>query len=169
MSFVKKAEEENLRIGRKAGQALRLVSHGFVGLLAGHVEEAKTQADRALHLSIETKERGHQAWALFLLGDITAKTDTKEKSQENYHQALALAEEHKMAPLQAHCHRSLADLYRTAGEIRLARTEFTAAVELYQRMDMTFWLQRVNERLNLSDRETKTDYECPERDTGGSS
>ena len=148
MPFMEKADEETRRIGRKAGQALRLVWHGFVSLLAGRVEEAKTQADRALQLSIETKERGHQAWALFLMNDIAARIDTKEKTQKNYHQALALAKELKMNPLQAHCHLCLGDSYVMAGEIELARSEFTAAAKLYQSMDMTFWVERANEALS---------------------
>jgi class 3 adenylate cyclase/tetratricopeptide (TPR) repeat protein len=145
--LMEKADEETRRIGRKAGQALRQVWHGFVSLLAGRIEEANVQAERALQLSLETKERGHQAWALFLMSDIAARIDTKEKAQNHYHQALTLAKELKMNPLQAHCYLRLGDSYATAGEVELARSEFTAAAKLYQSMDMTFWLKRANEVL----------------------
>jgi hypothetical protein len=53
-------------------------------------------------------------------------------------QALALAEELSMRPLQAHCHRGLCTLYGTTGQWEQARTELSAAVDLYQAMEMTF-------------------------------
>ena len=56
---------------------------------------------------------GFQAWALRLLGEIVAHdTPSKiEPARAAYQQALALAEELGMCPLQAHCHRGLGTLY----------------------------------------------------------
>jgi hypothetical protein len=45
-----------------------------------------------------------------------------------------------MQPLVAHCHRGLGLLYATTGQREQARTELSAAVDLYQAMEMTFWL-----------------------------
>jgi hypothetical protein len=45
-----------------------------------------------------------------------------------------------MRPLQAHCRRGLGTLYATTGQREQARTELSAAVDLYQAMEMTFWL-----------------------------
>ncbi len=45
-----------------------------------------------------------------------------------------------MRPLQAHCHRGLGMLYATTGPREQARTELSAAIDLYRAMDMTFWL-----------------------------
>ena len=43
-------------------------------------------------------------------------------------------------PLQAHCHRGLGRLYAATGQWELARAELSTAIEMYQAMEMTFWL-----------------------------
>jgi Flp pilus assembly protein TadD len=58
----------------------------------------------------------------------------------DYHQALALAEELGMRPLQAHCHLGLGILYARTGQRQQARTALATAIDLYRAMDMTFWL-----------------------------
>jgi len=45
-----------------------------------------------------------------------------------------------MRPLQAHCHRGLGMLYATIGQREQVRAELSTAIELYQAMEMTFWL-----------------------------
>jgi uncharacterized protein HemY len=52
-----------------------------------------------------------------------------------------------MRPLVAHCHLSLGMLYATTGQWEPARTELTAAVAMYQAMEMTFWLPETKEAL----------------------
>ena len=68
---------------------------------------------RALELARAHQERGHQAYALHLLGDIAAHREPLEvePAETHYRQALALAEELGMRPLQAHCHLGLGTLY----------------------------------------------------------
>jgi hypothetical protein len=51
-----------------------------------------------------------------------------------------LAEELGMRPLVAHCHRGLGTLYTTTGQWEQACTALSTAIEMYQSMDMTFWL-----------------------------
>jgi hypothetical protein len=63
-----------------------------------------------------------------------------EQAAIHYHQALALAEELSMRPLQAHCHRCLGRLYAATGQWELARAELSTAIEMYEAMEMTFWL-----------------------------
>jgi tetratricopeptide (TPR) repeat protein len=111
-------------------------------MLAGRLEEAQALAERALTLSRAHQERGHQAYALHLLGDIAAHHEPPqvEQAEAHYRQALALAEERGMRPLQAHCHRGLGTLYATIGQQEQARAELSAAIGLYRAMDMTFWL-----------------------------
>ena len=55
-------------------------------------------------------------------------------------EALALAEQLGMRPLMAHCHRGLGTLYAKIGRLEHARSELSTAIDLYQSMDMTFWL-----------------------------
>ena len=58
----------------------------------------------------------------------------------HYRQALALAEELAMRPLQAHCHRSLGMLYARQGQQEQARAALASAIALYRDMELTFWL-----------------------------
>ena len=53
------------------------------------------------------KERGYEAHALRFLGEVAAQRQPPQVAQAEayYRQALALAEELGMRPLQAHCHR----------------------------------------------------------------
>jgi tetratricopeptide (TPR) repeat protein len=122
-------------------QALCRLSLGEAQVLAGRLEEAHTLAERALALAGEHQERGNQAYALRLLGDIATHQQHPETEQAaaHYRQALALAEELHMRPLRAHCHRSLGTLSATTGQQEQARAALSTALEMYQAMEMTFW------------------------------
>ena len=78
----------------------------------------RTPSPSALALARAHQERGHQAYALRLLGDIPARREPPEAEQAeaHYQQALALAEELGMRPLQAHCHLGLGTLYAKIGQ-----------------------------------------------------
>jgi tetratricopeptide (TPR) repeat protein len=115
---------------------------GEAQLLAGCLEEAHTLVERVLAHARAHQERGHQASALRLLGDIAARSEPPEvaRAADHYRQALALADELGMRPLVAHCHRGLGTLYATVGQWEQARAALTTAIELYRAMDMTFCL-----------------------------
>jgi hypothetical protein len=66
-----------------------------------------------------------------------------ESAATHYHQALALADELGMRPLQAHCHLGLGRLYHQFGLREPGRAELAIASELYRAMEMTFWLPQV--------------------------
>ena len=121
---------------------LQLSALGEAYLHAGRLEEAHALATCALEYHRTHQERGREAHALRLLGDIAARRDPPEAEQTegSYRQALTLAEELGMRPLQAHCHRGLGMLYATTGQGEQARTKLSAAVDLYHAMEMTFWL-----------------------------
>jgi tetratricopeptide (TPR) repeat protein len=122
--------------------ALCGLSLGEAHLRAGSLEEAHTLAERTLALAREHQERGNQAYALRLLGDIAAQRDPPhvEEAGTYYRQALDLAEELGMRPLVAHCHHDLGTLYAKLGQGEQARAELSTAIELYRAMEMTFWL-----------------------------
>ena len=63
-----------------------------------------------------------------------------EQAVAHYQQALALAEELGMRPLQAHCHHGLGRLYHQIGRAEPARVALSTAIGLYRAMDMTLWL-----------------------------
>jgi class 3 adenylate cyclase/tetratricopeptide (TPR) repeat protein len=130
-------------------QALCSLSLGEAQVLAGRQEDAHTLAERARALTREHQERGDEAYALRLLGEITTRRTPPEREQAEsyYRQALTLAEELGMRPLVAHCHLGLGKLYATIGRRSEACAELSAAVELYQAMEMTFWLPQVEAAL----------------------
>ena len=52
-----------------------------------------------------------------------------------------------MRPLQAHCHRSLGTLYAQTDHAEQARDALSTALEMYQSMDMMFWLPQTEAAL----------------------
>ncbi len=127
------------RIARLPGW---MAQWGEACLLAGRINEAAQLAGRALELACTHNGRGRQAWILRLLGDIAAHRLLPDitPAVAYYRQALALAEELGMRPLQAHCHLGLGALYAKVGLSEPARAALSTAIELYRIMDMTFWL-----------------------------
>jgi tetratricopeptide (TPR) repeat protein len=130
-------------------QALCGLSLGEAQMLAGRLEEAHALAERTLALVRAHQERGHEAYALRLLGEIAARRQPPDAEQPEpyYRQALALADELGMRPLMAHGHLGLGTLYTKIGRPEQARAELSAAVELYRAMEMTFWLSQAETAL----------------------
>ena len=120
---------------------MRVVLHGLASLLAGRVVDAQALAEKALQLAIETMERGHQAWALFLKAVISARGGNV---QNEFDEALALAKELRMNPLQAYCHLGLNEFYQLQGDTDQAEKEFRLATHLFGQMGMTTWPIRAN-------------------------
>jgi tetratricopeptide (TPR) repeat protein len=115
--------------------------------LAGRYEEAQALAVQADARAHETQEHGSQAWTARLLGEMHAHGDAPdvEQAEDHYHQALALADELGMRPLQAHCHLGLGTLYATTDQRERARAELSTAIDLYRAMEMTFWLPQAEQ------------------------
>jgi tetratricopeptide (TPR) repeat protein len=123
---------------------LGLVHLGEACLLVNQLQEAAGSAVKALTLIREGGQRGYEAWALRLLGEIASHRDPHdaETAEVHYRQALALADELGMRPLVAHCHLGLGTLYRRAGKRDLASEHLTTAATMYREMDMRFWLEQ---------------------------
>jgi predicted ATPase/class 3 adenylate cyclase len=136
------AIEQATATKRVSDKALCHLCLGEALILDGRMEEADTFAEGALTLAHDYQERGHEAYALRLLGDIAARREPpeSERAEAYYRQALALTEELGMRPLLAHCHLGLGTLYSSVGRGEEARRELSAAIELYRAMEMTFWL-----------------------------
>jgi tetratricopeptide (TPR) repeat protein len=118
-------------------------------LLAGRLEEAHALGAGAVTHARTHQERGHEAYALRLLGDIAGRREPPESepAEAHYRHALALANELGMRPLQAHCHLGLGTLYAKIGRSEQAHAELSTAIELYRAMDMTFWLPQAEAAL----------------------
>jgi tetratricopeptide (TPR) repeat protein len=132
-------------VATQAMENMRGRVHGWLSeayLRLGRPDEAWALAERGLECCRMYAQQGEQAWTLRLLGDIAARREPSEsmEAEIHYRQALALAEELGMRPLQAHCHRGLGTLYAKIGRREHAHTELSTALELYHAMAMTFWL-----------------------------
>jgi tetratricopeptide (TPR) repeat protein len=120
------------------------------GLAAAHqLDRAKTVAQHALELALRHKERGHQAWALRLMGELSALSEPPAvgEAEAYFAQALTLAEELEMRPLVARTHLGLGRLLRLTGERDRAEDHLATALGLLREMDMRFWLSRAAEEL----------------------
>jgi tetratricopeptide (TPR) repeat protein len=130
-------------------QTLCSLTLGEAQMLAGRLEEAQALAEGALLLARAHQERGNEAYSLYLLGELAVRRKPPDcaLAADHYQQALVLAEELGMRPLQAHCHRGLGTLYRRTGRGAQARAALAIAITLYRAMDMTFWLPPANAAL----------------------
>jgi tetratricopeptide (TPR) repeat protein len=149
LPLLEQAVEQATAIQLMRDLSLRVAALSEGYLLAGRLEEASDLAGRALALARTYKERGSQAHALRLLGEIAAYGDLPqvEPAEDYYRQAIALAEELGMRPLLAHCHKGLSTLYIKTGRLEPARVELTIAIALYRAMEMTFWLPQAEAML----------------------
>jgi class 3 adenylate cyclase/tetratricopeptide (TPR) repeat protein len=126
---------------------LRSVSTTQLGkalLLAGRVEEARDAGTRVVAFASERGERGHEAWAHHLLGDMASHRDCPDvtAAEAHYITSTALASEFGMRPLVAHCRLSLGRLYGRAGD-RRATEHLATAMSLFHEMGMRFWFEKV--------------------------
>jgi tetratricopeptide (TPR) repeat protein len=131
-----------IRNGLEWWEALAELRLGEALLAAGDVDEARAAATRALGLSRERGERGHEAWALRLLGEIAAhpRSLVADDAEGHYGQALSLAEWLGMRPLVAHCHLGLGKLFRRTASREQADEHLITAATMYREMGMAYWL-----------------------------
>ena len=142
LALVEQGVEQQVARGRPRQRARSIADLSEAYLLAGRLEDARQRAAQALGLARQYQQRGWQARALWLLGESMARQGSPavEPAVGHYRQALALAEELGMRPLQAHCHRGLGMLYARQGQQEQAHAALATAIALYRDMQMTFWL-----------------------------
>jgi tetratricopeptide (TPR) repeat protein len=142
LPLVEQGVEQAVAMGRPTSLVPAVACLSEAYLLAGRLEEAHQRAAQAVDLARQYQQRGTQAWALWLLGESTARQAFPESEPAAGHcrQALVLAEELGMRPLAAHCHFGLGTLYVQTGQWEQAQSELSAAIDLYRAMDMAFWL-----------------------------
>jgi tetratricopeptide (TPR) repeat protein len=142
IALLKQALKGDEAAQEKAMLPLCLIFLGEAYLLAGRLDDALPLVRRALALSTEHGQGGYEVRALHLLGEIAARYDHSEKADGHYRDAFALAEKIGFRPLAAHCHLSLAKLYRRTGKREQAREHLAMATTMYREMGMPFWLER---------------------------
>jgi len=111
--------------------------------LAGHIGPATAATREALELARRHGERGNEAEALRVLGEVTAGAGgDMAEAAAHLLEALALAGALHTRPLAAHCHLGLGKLYRRIGKRQEAQEHLTTATTMYREMDMRFWLDQ---------------------------
>jgi class 3 adenylate cyclase/tetratricopeptide (TPR) repeat protein len=115
------------------------------GLLArGDAAAARAAADRAIELALAHGERGHEAMAWRLIGDIASRGAVEDfgAAREAYEQALSIADELGLRPLAARTHFHLGQLQRGLGRLEDAEEHMARAVVLFADMGMRYWLEQ---------------------------
>src|SRR5712691_2973793 len=109
LALMEDALKDDIRTGSLHAHSDHVARLSEVCLLAGRHDEAWQHARQALDLARQYGERGYEALALHQLGAVCTHADSPdvELAATYYQQALALAEELGMRPLQATTHLSL--------------------------------------------------------------
>jgi tetratricopeptide (TPR) repeat protein len=142
LALVRQACADLESVGVVAFHSLVVANLSEACRLAGRLEDAHAAAARVLSLARERGERGREADALRLLGDVAAHPKRLDVTAAggHYSQALALASELGMRPTMAHCHLGLGRLAGQTGDAEKARMHLTTAAAMYRDMGMEFWL-----------------------------
>jgi transcriptional regulator with AAA-type ATPase domain/tetratricopeptide (TPR) repeat protein len=145
VSLLAEAIGLNQSTGGRGSHSLLItfLAEGYV--LAERLDDALACAKQALAHAREHHERGDEAYALRLHGEVVARLDPSaiETAGTHFLQALELARELGMRPLMAHCHLGLGTLRRRAGHLQQAEEHLGAALGLFSEMGMPGWAERV--------------------------
>ncbi len=143
LPLLQQAVERAAAMKLKADQPLRLARLAQAHVKAGRTESALPLVGQALDLAQEQRERGHEAHAHRVLGELWASGDAPDlgRAAAHYRSALALSEPLGMRPLVAHCHLGLGKLYRRTGKGEQEQKHVTTATTMYREMGMTYWLE----------------------------
>ncbi len=137
------------RLGFRAYEALGDAQLSEALVIDDQLDEAGRAATRALELARARGQRGFEAGALRMLGEVAARRDPPDANaaEDHYRRAMALAEELDMRPLVAHCRFGLGGLSRRTERRSQVREHLAAATALYREMDMGFWREKAEDEL----------------------
>jgi class 3 adenylate cyclase/tetratricopeptide (TPR) repeat protein len=124
-----------------------LLGEGF--LATGDMLHAAEIGERALALARAHGERGHEAAALQLLGDLAAAQEPPQPTTatERYGEAIAIAVELGLRPLLARAHLGLGQLHRRGGRMLEAEEHLATAAVIFSDLGMRAWLDRTEPEL----------------------
>jgi tetratricopeptide (TPR) repeat protein len=141
-ALIEQAEQQAASVRYLGVYASDIALLGDAYRMAGLPDQARATALLALESARSRQEVGGEAWALRLLGMLAARSEPPQsgEAETRLSEALALAEELGMRPLQARCHLGLGMVLQQIGRRDGARAELTAAVAMLSEMGMTHWL-----------------------------
>jgi transcriptional regulator with AAA-type ATPase domain/tetratricopeptide (TPR) repeat protein len=126
------------RIHLAASSSMWLTYLGEAYLRLGRLAEAGQSVATSLDRARKHGERGHEAWALFLLASIAGSTEASsvEEIEHAFGAAIELARMLDMRPLLAHCHAALAEVHYRRGRPERAVEEHGRAQRLREEIGM---------------------------------
>jgi tetratricopeptide (TPR) repeat protein len=144
LPLLEQAVREAASMNLLANHALRLTWLGETLALAGEIERAGEQATQALALAERHGERGSQAYAWRLAGEIAMLRDPPDAQAavDAHRDALRLGTELGMRPLVARCRLGLGLIHQRTGAGAEAQNELGAAVADLRALEMAHWLAR---------------------------
>jgi tetratricopeptide (TPR) repeat protein len=132
-ALLERAVEQNAALATMTAHASEVAILAESQRAAGRLEEALGLARRALELAVVHQERGNQAQALCVLGDVLVQsTRDLREAREAYSEAAMIGRELGMRPLLYRCHLALASLHRREGDDAQAAAEAAEAASLEQ-------------------------------------
>ena len=144
--------EDELDIRNMRAMTVGVLSEAV--LVSGDVVRAAALAQYALEVAQRQRQRGFEAWALRLKGEIAANQIVPDRPAAIVwnSEALSTATECGMRPLAAHCHVALGRLSDGASQKERARAQrhLATGLAMYRDMGMRFWLPAAEaERLRV--------------------
>jgi tetratricopeptide (TPR) repeat protein len=145
LDLLKEGIERAIAIGDPFGHWLRAAGRAEAYLLVGRAADALPLAQRGVDISKTVKGRGVMAWALRLMGEVAAAQTPPlvDEAEAAYREALAMAQEMGMRPLEARCRFGLGTLYQGAARPVESGVELALAVAGLRALGMETWLARV--------------------------
>jgi class 3 adenylate cyclase/tetratricopeptide (TPR) repeat protein len=136
-------------LGVKAYLARWVTLLGEGLLITGDAARAAEAGEQALALARAHGERGHEAAALRLLGEVAASHGQAHAAAaiEHFSAAIVLAEELGLRPLLARAHLGLGQFLRRGGQAEEAEAHLATAVVLFSDLGMRSWLDRTEPEL----------------------
>ena len=132
LPLLERGTSEADRIGLRACSPLLIAWLGEAYRAAGRGRHAAEAARRAVDRARRQGERGHEAYALRLLAEI-------EQSEEQYREAIELAETLGMRPLLGRCHLGLSRLLEGRGHDSQAEQHAGSARRLFADLAFQSW------------------------------
>jgi tetratricopeptide (TPR) repeat protein len=145
IAVLEEADRQAGVMTRLGGHAMLLVRLGEAYLRQHRLDDARGAALKALALSRTHTERGLEAYALRLLGELAV--ESAAESETFIRQALARAEELELRPLIAQCELNLGALDGRAGRPDSAQRHLAAAAALFRALEMPYWLAQAEAQL----------------------
>ena len=141
------ASAEQLAIRCELSQ--EMIWLGEAHLLTKDYDQALVCAEKALKFAEKLGAKGHEAWALWLLGQIFGQQESKPNRQAEAYllKAQKIAFARHMRPLLAHTDLELGKLYSGQEVWVEANLRIESAVSTYRSLGMTYWLKGANAAL----------------------